>query len=129
MENKDVTTILHENESPSRRRRPPSIRQTRRQARQQRTGRGRGGRGRGVGRRLTFSNRDSDSDSEEEEEAQQPQSEQPSLDFGDISSIGNDDSSDDETKEEEEEYDVTVGARMGKGMDTPLIKPTPNLKF
>ena len=30
---------------------------------------------------------------------------------------------------EEEEYDVTVGARMGKGMDTPLIKPTPNLKF
>lgn len=120
MENKGVTTILHDNESPSRRG-PPSIRQSRRQARQQRTGRG--GRGRGVGRRLTY-----DSDSEEEEEAQQPQSEQPSLDFGDISSIGNDDSSDDETKEEEE-YDVTVGARMGKGMDTPLIKPTPNLKF
>ena len=122
MENKDVTTILHDNESPSRRRTAPSIRQRRRQRRQQRTGRG--GRGRGVGRRLTY-----DSDSEEEEEAQQPQSEQPSLDFGDISSIGNDDSSDDETKEEEEEYDVTVGARMGKGMDTPLIKPTPNLKF
>ena len=116
MEKKDVTTILHDNESPNRRRRPPSIRRTRRAAQP---------RGNLQGRRLTF---DSDSD-EEEEEAQQPQSEEPSLDFGDISSINNDDSSDDETKEEEEEYDVTVGARMGKGMDTPLIKPTTNLKF